>query len=353
MKIQIQYWFLIALLIGIAIQTFSQSKEDRKIEKLFNKDHVSGVELEIVDTARTFNIEIPIKILLKTNKKQISLIGPIILNHFDFILNGAILTNDGRIKVDNADILDNHALEIVAISKFNSTIKDNCIIVFDYKGTLEIDFSGENGENGKNGKDGKKAPLGKPSEVGGKGFDGNHGKNGNNIDVYIDLINDNYLNQKLLNIKIIKTNTGEGFTYLADPDSSQIIIKSCGGIGGNGGSGGIGGDGFDITRGTGWGGYGGMGGNGGNGGDGGNAGNITIFINQAAKKYLNLFKFINRGGKPGEGGNSGERGIEGQSMYMGQVAAHAERISAVNPEKGLSGHPGQDGNEPVISLYED
>ncbi|HAS39243.1 MAG TPA: hypothetical protein DCS93_02135 [Microscillaceae bacterium] len=186
-------------------------------------------------------------------------------------------------------------------------------------------FSGGNNLNGASGR----TPL-DYGQKGGHGQDGRNGENGPHIKLYMDVVYDEVLKQKM---RLHKVSTPFSsyivFTHLEE----AISIDASGGHGGRGGNGGNGGK-TNACRGIM---YPGSGGDGGNGGNGGNGGSFDVYLTPEASKYKQYIKLTSDGGAGGEGGKGGD---------IGKIIQYA---NCPTPSRGgaSSGQDGRNGSSGV------
>ena len=231
-----------------------------------------------------------------------------------FTITGSdILVVDTLIMRDSARIILNPAIRENIINAKVAIIGKGCIIF----------GKGAAGEQGKVGIIGIRESA--PCRNGGNGSDGlngNVGKDGLNLSLYLGTL-------KIKGSLIVDLNGGDG------------------GDGGRGGRGGDGGSGTRVCRG----GNGGDGGNGGNGSTGGSGGNATIICKTCSDLHLLnghqlLIKtyggFAGTGGEGGSGGQSGlgptqdgrngKRGIAGSNGVVGKTGIISFEAPAVKAE---------------------
>ena len=188
---------------------------------------------------------------------------------------------------------------------------------------------------------------------------------GHNLKVTADVFFDSIINEKMLKVKIIDTNTKLNYNCIVNVNGGSLTIES-NGAGGNNGSSGLdgssGSSGSDGTTSTtttteidgsttttsvtssgGRGGDGTDGENGGNGGDGSDGGNISISYSPSVQPYLNIIKAISKGGSGGRGG-SGGKGGSGGSGGSGSPSGS----SGNSGHDGWSGSNGNDGSNGKI-----
>ncbi len=218
--------------------------------------------------------------------------------------------------------------------------KDSIAIPFNYKGTVLLEFNGQDGVNGSKGKGGKKSMVFRDGKDGEAGTNGGNAKNGHNIQVYI------WKEQNMYIIKVVDMDVNKSYFYKANQNTEKYYFYVKGGNGGNGGNGGDGGNGKDAvvtekkTKAAGNGGNGAKGGNGGNGGTGGNA---YVFIHPNAVEFKNKIVIYNDGGKGGKAGTGGKAGKAGK-VLEGQTPK-------IDGKAGVPGIAGFDGvNGEVISI---
>jgi hypothetical protein len=151
-----------------------------------------------------------------------------------------------------------------------------------------------------------------------------HGPNGYNLDLSVNLEKNNVTNLDILIVRIkCIEDPNLNSSFAIDPQNGMLTISAKGADGGKGIPGSWGGSGA------------GNGGNGGNGFNGGNGGSITVTIDPSAEKiYQNLIHFeveAGHGGSAGHGGNpgakGGEKGKDGSPGKAGQNGKVEIRIA--------------------------
>lgn len=176
--------------------------------------------------------------------------------------------------------------------------------------------SGKNGKPGRDGVDGQNGKRASQGQDGGNGTPGQAGQNADDLTLHLAITDDGYVS--------VKTDKGNQYLPLGDPECAIVINAQGGngGTGGNGGKGGRGGKGHngqdaDHTRYGRDGGPGGRGGDGGHaakGGDAGQGGLVQVFVKQADLDCLAYF-FDSppqvSAGSPGRGGLGGKKGSGG------------------------------------------
>lgn len=177
--------------------------------------------------------------------------------------------------------------------------------LLNYKGDLNLDFSGEDGAPGEDGDDKGSRIIFTDGKDGDNGLNGVAGQNGKMISLHIWKEDNMYY-------CCAKSNDSNLTRYYKTDNAGKIIADISGGNGGNGGDGGDGGNGKDGNAakekepGS-----AGNGGSGGNGGNGGNAGVIKITIHTNASEIESQLSIIKNGGLGGNGGAAGEAGEPG------------------------------------------
>lgn len=216
-------------------------------------------------------------------------------------------------------------------------------LILNFKGPLNLNFSGANGLSGSSGSDANNPIIFSNGKSGSNGANGLNGNNGNNLLVYIWNASSYY---HILVIDQIDANR----SYYKMKELNQLTIFSNGGnggIGGNGGNGSNGKDGEITSKKTREPGYGGDGGNGGNGGNGGDGGNVRLIVHTNA---LDIHKFVEIFSEPGIGGNAGSSGSGGTAgkPLSGQKAAP----NGAGGNNGLNGFNGQNKGQIEILFQE-
>lgn len=218
-------------------------------------------------------------------------------------------------------------------------------IPFNYRGEVEIDFSGIQGATGTNGADRGTPLVFRNGNDGGDGLTDQVGQNGDDLTVLVwkDITLD------LFKIKITSLSQDKTYYYTDKNNGFPFRILSNGGPGGVGGKGGKGGNGKDGVINDKKNKRPGNVGNGGNGGQGGNGGNggvvyMTFHPNATAiENMIVVYNFPGDGGQGGDGGqagepgepapgqDSGEPGTEGQPGIMGINGAPGNTIIELQP----------------------
>lgn len=217
------------------------------------------------------------------------------------------------------------------------TLKDEVTIPFNYKGDIEISFTGRQGSTGSSGENGATPLLFRDGKEGGSGGIGGDGGPGDNLTLYVwkDSMEFYY-------IRVNNLSTSQTYIYKIKKTGYRFHMNVSGGQGGTGGKGGSGGDGKDGSNSNNKvkaPGNGGMGGNGGIGGTGGKGGNVYIFIHPSAADIQQIFSCYNYGGSGGYGGDGGNGG-RGGTPLEGQTAGSA----GPQGSKGASGYNGANGD---------
>ncbi len=200
-----------------------------------------------------------------------------------------------------------------------------------YNGAGRKGYPGENGSSYSRANTGENGTNGDHAGYGGKGFPGE------NIDVYVSLIDSG---DSLCKVKIM---AGERVTiFYLQLHNSSVELKLTGGEGGDGGHGGNGGAGGTADSKAGIAaGAGGNGGNGGDGGEGGDGGHARIWLDSFCWKYRDQIISLIGGGNGGRGGSSGGGGSSDASGKAGHYG-----------DSGYSGRKGRNGDAQFI-LWED
>ncbi len=220
--------------------------------------------------------------------------------------------------------------------KNGKVFKKKIDIPFNYKGELNLDFSGLLGETGENGDGGGTALFFRWGKDGDDGETGGTGGKGDVLSVYIwkDPTSQKY------KMRLENVTTASTYYYSFLDKGFGILFNINGGPGGMGGFGGNGGSGKDGDK-SGkkikLAGDGGNGGDGGYGGQGGTGGSIFIFLHPNAQQLRDKITIYNFGGPGGEGGGAGSAGIAGNPLE-GQDPA----------TDGIAGQPGTGGDEGFI-----
>ncbi|NOQ75836.1 MAG: hypothetical protein GQ574_27775 [Crocinitomix sp.] len=206
--------------------------------------------------------------------------------------------------------------------------------------------------NGSNGRSGL---------TGAQGGNGMSGENGNDVDVFVSLVDCQYENKKLIKIEVGSDNGETNIRYLEK--DGRVTINANGGDGGGGGNGGNGSDGMAgnngqirfhphsgerISANNGKGGNGGNGGNGGyggNAGNGGNGGDVTVFIEQDALFFKDHIRINNSGGTAGA---PGTYGFGGNAGYRGEGGS-GKGVNGRAGKNGLYGYYGAAGEKGKIN----
>lgn len=221
------------------------------------------------------------------------------------IVNNDILVVDTLIMRDSSSILLN-------VGKAENFIHAKRLIAGDHCSIVAKVASGKTGKTGEAGAN-QQAPC-RNGANGKKAFDGEPGKDGINLSMYLDYL----------------TITG------------TLTINLNGGDGGDGGKGGRGGDGGSGTR-VCPAGNGGDGGDGANGGAGGRGGSFTITCKACPDIHLmmgNKLVVKNYGGFGGLGGDGG---------YGGQ-AGLGPKVDGKNGLRGKEGQRASDGKVGAVTI---
>jgi hypothetical protein len=280
---------------------------------------------------------------------------------------GALLTDNGKVKISNSNSLNNLNLTITATLKTNPNVTISQTFTKHFKVNQRLNyhtFSANSGSDarciseldGNDGRDGNDSYIdgenGEDGRPGLPGENGYRGEKGKNVKVYLTLATIPNSTSQLLKAKVICNNGQENIEYL-DLESGSLKIFIEGGDGGNGGDASDGGDGGDGGDGNsdhdkdhlngygGSGGYGSDGGFGGNGGIGGDGGDAVIFFKDDTKQYLDKIIIVNTGGDGGfygDGGNAGDGGDGGDGTDDG-----IDGKDGVDGPDGRRGVPGRQG----------
>lgn len=228
-----------------------------------------------------------------------------------------------------------------AYKKDKISLETSLEIPFNYKGDIELNFSGTQGSSGQDGAKGSTQLVFRDGNKGEDGGPGGEGSRGDNLTVYVwqDSV-DFYF------IKVNNLTSGKTYIYKIKENGYGFRIKVNGGKGGKGGKGGNGGDGKNGSSNNGktkLPGNGGNGGSGGMGGTGGNGGDVYVFIHPNASSFQSKIAVYNFGGTGGDGGDAGKGGAGGSALE-GQTAG-------TKGTDGASGTPGYSGlNSTVFQI---
>ena len=243
--------------------------------------------------------------------------------------------NNGRISIENyPKSFSNNIISVSATYTKNEIILSKKVdIPFNYRGDVIVNFTGAKGDQGAKGSDGGSSLLFRDGKDGDPGLEGQMGKTGDNLTVYVWRAGDN-----LFRVKVNNLSSGQIYYYYFKNYGFGFKFNVNGGEGGNGGDGGDGGDGKDgssTDKKTKEPGNGGNGGAGGNGGTGGNGGDVYIFIHPNAAEIQGQFAVYNFPGAGGKGGSGGKGGKAGTPI-TGQAAANAG-MAGIAGNSGLVG----------------
>lgn len=317
---------IIIILFLISLQLISQTKDEIKLIQRIEKSEIVDLSF-VIDSSYKSNEPINFKLDLTDKKgKKISSEG--VINYQCFEIEGTIanINKKGQLVLNHSEVGLKKEVIIIIKKKGKKPYSKNIIIALNYKGLLNIDYSGKAGKNGENGTKGRKFITDSivSSGIGNNGICGYAGEDGHSIDVYVIKGIEIQLNRHLLSITVKDKTDSTKKIFFTDPDNSEILINVSGGKGGNGGHGGKGAKGDKNI--SGWidtkPGY--YGGNGGNGGIGGNCGIIQLYIDSNAIPYKGKFQIISKGGIGGKPGLPGERGEFGDSEDMGKTYSYKE-----------------------------
>lgn len=256
---------------------------------------------------------------------------------------------NGIVKLSETDHrgIKNNALVVEAALMADTTVKAKMAVPLDFVPEIIAVYSGKSGRRGKDGSTGKHGKAGESGggqRPGGDGGPGSRGQNGSHatdgqdaedLEVYITMSDEVSDGEPILYVHIKSISTRREHFLKVNAKRGKLRIAAIGGYGRDGGGGGVGGSG-GSGGGSGSGDYpGGKKGPGGDGGDGGNAshggdgGDVTVYLDPAAKPYLEVIQILNRGG---EGGSRGTGGSGGNGDPSGNSGNHGE-----------SGYSGSDG----------
>ena len=325
------FLILLILFIGVLNSLAQKSVNIKKVNSIFLELNNN----QNFNKGQTFDFKIMAK--LKNGKiKEIT-------EHKNLIIGGEGLEikKENRILIlpnDNckqAKVMLNYALV-----KKGAVISDSQEVRFNYKGNIDLDYSGSIGENGEDGKNGIfKGAVFKDGSDGGNGASGASGENGKNIKLFMvqDTISEAF------KIKVLEINSKNLLCYLSKKQSPIVYINLSGGNGGKGGDGANGLDGDDAKINSKGkekrAGLGGNGGNGGTGGTGGDGGSAEVFLHQNVSNLSSNIKMSNNGGAPGNAGLGGGAGSGGKYLTEGAAQSGNQGLNGSLGENGLNGLP--------------
>jgi hypothetical protein len=318
--------FFAGLLSGLSgCAVFKSGKKPVELEIRYNDGNY-------INYGKNFPVEIYVKY---SNGKEKEVTGK---DELTVTAAGAFYGN-GYVQIDAypKKITSNQIKISATYTKDEVTLKDEVTIPFNYKGDIEIAFTGRQGSNGSTGENGVTPLLFRDGKEGGSGGPGGDGGSGDNLTLYVwkDSMEFYY-------IRVNNLTTSQTYIYKIKKSDYRFHMNVSGGQGGTGGKGGQGGDGKDGSNNNNKlkaPGNGGMGGTGGIGGTGGKGGNIYVFIHPNAAEIQHIFTCNNFGGSGGYGGEGGSGG-RGGTPLEGQTAGSA----GVNGSKGTSGYNGAAGD---------
>jgi hypothetical protein len=251
-------------------------------------------------------------------------------------VEGATITSNSVLKFNRypKQFNDDNIAVYASYTKGDKTYKDSIFFSYNYRGKINLNFSGKIGPTGDSGSNGSTSLLFRFGKDGYAGNAGGQGENGHDITAYI------WKDSSLYFIKVYDMNTDKYYFYKANDLTKAFNITTNGGQGGSGGEGGQGGSGKDgsIGKKIKSPGAGGNGGNGGTGGVGGKGGNIYVFVHPTAADFSNSIFGFNNGGVGGNGGSGGTGGSGGKAQE-GQTAG-SNGSSGVNGMRGIAGQNG-------------
>ena len=308
---------IIIILFLISLQLISQTKEEIKLIQRIERSEIVDLSF-VIDSSYKSNEPINFKLEL-LDKKGNKIASENIINYNCFEIEGTIanINKKGQFVLNHSEVGLKKEVIITIKKKGKKPYSKNIIIALNYKGLLNIDYSGKAGKNGENGSKGRKFITDSivSSGIGNNGICGYAGEDGHSIEVFVIKGIDIQLNRHFLSITVKDKTDSTKKIFFTDPDNSEISINVSGGKGAKGDkniSGWI-----DTKPGY-------YGGNGGNGGIGGNCGIIQLYIDSNAIQYKGKFQIISKGGIGGKPGLPGERGEFGDSEDMGKTYSYKE-----------------------------
>lgn len=347
------------LLFIIILFYFDISLNGQDIKELnhfINKNKIVDFELHFLIDSVPNNLNLLCKGTLKSSKgKQIFISNKLLSKYFSS--NEVYITSVGRVILKNTRFVKNDTATFKIQFLQDSSLSKIIKIPVNYRGTLNLNYSGKNGINGKNGEEGQAGTKRNCPTNGSDGSDGSNGENGDSLTFVFPILNQNPDNNKnLITIQVLDRNNISLDVFKIDTNYSNVYISLQGGNGGFGGCGGDGGNGINGDRNNDmiFGQIGGLGGRGGSGGNGGNGGRATLKLQISIQSFLRKINVVNKGGKGGNFGLHGDRGYNGVSYFHGQpINANGDNcvpMYHVFPNVH-AGHEGIDGPVAYIIIY--
>ncbi|MBL6448809.1 hypothetical protein JMN32_21030 [Fulvivirga sp. 29W222] len=325
---------------GVKVKVGVIMRPEFKDELIIPVHEISSIDLNYTPTQDPLSYTLNLSARLYNEETITSKSSSFSWDILNFTANGGVF-KDGIITLSETDHrhMRNNTIGVNAQLVADKAINDTIQIPQDFKNKIVAFYGGRSGRNGRDGRSGNSGKDGKggggqgsgrdgsPGSRGQDGGDGDDGGNGENVEVYVSL-SGSYVNEvPILNVHIKSTTSHKEHYLKINSDNSYLSIIANGGWGGSGGNGGNGGNGgsggssgsSNYTNGKS--GNGGDGGNGGHGGDGGDGGNVRVYIDPAAKPYINAITILSKGGEGGSnsaGGNGGQGENRGNSGRQGE-----------------------------------
>jgi len=343
--------------------TISFGQDRKRIDTFIKKNVITDIKILYSNDSVPHTLNLIFQGVLISNKNSQIIIPSDLFSEY-FSSDELLISKSGRVILSNPTAVKNDTAIIFIKLKGNQNTSSTLKIPLNYKGTLLLDYSGQNGKRGENGEEGKNGKItGSTSSDPENGKNGKHGfagEKGANLQIALTQNNSNTgQGPSLCNLIIHNISSSITDTFKIDILNSKAIIMSNGGSGGDGGLGGNGGHGANGDRNamyTSYGQFGALGGRGGNGGFGGDGGQISIFIDSHLMDFINNIHVLNQGGPGGKGGKEGTMGTRGVNYSRGQEFPDVRTIRNMNKDmpnlNGLDGVPGNDGPETQIELVD-
>lgn len=344
--------------VGVKVKVGVIMRPDFKDELTIPIHEISSFKLSYKPSKDPTSYNLQANVRLYNEETITNKTGSFTWDIFDFKVTGGSFKN-GVVTLSETDHRNmvNNALGIEAQLIADPTIKNHISIPQEFKNEMVAFYGGRTGRNGRDGvrgntgKDGKsgggQGPGGDGS-AGGRGQDGSDGgdgEDGENIEVYVALSGSQVNGAPILNVHIKSTTSHKEHFIKVNSESNYLSITASGGWGGSagrggdGGPGGSGGGSGSSSYASGKPGPGGDGGDAGRGGNGGDGGDIRVYVDPAAKPYLETIVFRSKGGEGGSNsvggsgaqgeprGNSGRSGERGNSGSDGKIEFIDQKVT--------------------------
>jgi hypothetical protein len=154
--------FAIAFLFPLATICIGQDR--KKIDKFIKKNVITDVEILYSNDSVPHTLNLIFQGVLKSHKNsQIRIPSELISEYF--YSNDLFISKSGRVIISNPDKIKNDTAFISVNLKGDQNLSQTLKIPLNYKGTLILDYSGQNGRRGENGEDGKDGKISLPKSV--------------------------------------------------------------------------------------------------------------------------------------------------------------------------------------------